>query len=403
MRSKKAGLITAVAVTVAAGTATAALGIVGGARVQQAPSWVGSLQTLSGEHECGAALVSPTWAVTAKHCLGVPLGQARFGSPDYAAGGQLVAISGSVKAPGSADVALVRLARPVTLTPAAIAPATPAAGAGVTLLGWGQTAPQPGATDASPFLKQLQTQVLPGSSCRGAGRAPKGVAELCIRSSPRQTACYGDSGGPAVVDGLLVGVTSRGSENCGDVNTVYEDVTALQSWIAQTTGAAQGGTGFTPPAPPVTTNPTPSAPPVTTDPTPPTTPATSTATATTDPALPSPQDLAGSTATASATGSPESPNPTASLPGGLSGLHIQGNWRLRSAPNGPTTGIVRDGDVITVDCQVTGRLTGAADFGDSRIWDHIPGRGFITDLAVAETQYQQRDPRLQTCPASMLP
>jgi hypothetical protein len=358
MRSTKPVLILAMAVVTAAASATAALGIVGGITVQQAPPWVGSLQVAGGGHECGAALVSSGWAVTAKHCLEVNLTQARFGSLDYRTGGQLVGIAGAVTDPTGNDVALLRLASTVTGTPVTIASSSPTPGTGVTLLGWGQTAPQPGASPASPLLQQLQTQVLPASACSQQEQGFNPDGELCIGSTPTQTACYGDSGGPAVVNGALVGVTSRGSRICGNANSTYENVTALRAWILQTAGASAGGDGQGQGQP--------SAAPA---------------------AQPPP-------ATAPAPSTTATPVPTAPT---LDGLHIMGNWRVRATPGGTPSGVVHDGEVVTVDCQATGPQLRVAGLGTSAIWDHLPDRGFVTNLAVIELQGQAPDPRLPAC------
>lgn len=360
MRSKRTGLIAAAAIVVATGTASAALGIVGGTTVQRAPSWMGSLQVARGSHVCGGALVSSTWAVTAKHCLEADLAQVRFGSLDHSAGGELVRVRTAVTAPSGADVALLQLSTAVAGTPVTVASSSPGPGTAVTLYGWGQTTSSPGTSPASMFLKELQTQVDVDSAC--GWRGFDGAAELCIQSTRDQTACYGDSGGPAVVDGMLVGVTSRGSRTCGDANTVYEDLTPLRAWIQQVTGARsgaasggqQGPTGTATPEPPAATSP---------------------------PAMPPAPSVNG-------------PSPAGT---GVSGLHIRGSWRLRAAPVGRTVGIARNGEVVTVDCQATGPRVAIPGLGSSRIWDHIAGRGFVTDLAVVETPYQKPDPRIPTC------
>jgi hypothetical protein len=249
VRSKKAALIVAASVAVGMGTGGAALGIVGGTPTQRAPSWIGSLQLASGGHECGASLVSATWAVTAKHCTEVDLAQARFGSLDYGSGGELVEISDAVTDPNGSDVALIQLSTAVTGTPVTIASSSPEPGTGITLLGWGQTAPEPGGSGPSSSLKQLSTEVVDDSKCSG-GEIDDNT-ELCIGSTTDQTACYGDSGGPAVVEGMLVGATSRssGSSTCGESDTVYEDLTALRDWITQTIGSgSEDPPGQTPPS-----------------------------------------------------------------------------------------------------------------------------------------------------------
>lgn len=362
MRSKKTGLITAAAIAVAGGTGTAALGIVGGASVQRAPSWMGSLRGADGGHRCGAALISSTWVVTAKHCLGGDLSQVRLGSLDHSAGGEVVGIADALTDPNGTDVALLRLSTAVTRSPVTIASSSPAPGTGITLFGWGQTTPQPGGSDLSPFLKELQTQVLSDSTCNQQGHRLDEGTELCIESTPDQTACYGDSGGPAVVDGMLVGITSRGSWTCGDAHTVYEDLTPLRAWIAQTTGATSGEPSEGQ-----------------------------------DPARRgSPeQDPWTPAATPSATSATDTLIPDVKA---LGNLHIQGDWWLQSTPTGSPIGVVRNGEVVTVDCQAIGPRIAVNGRGSSRIWDHITGRGFVSDLAVAETRDQKRDPRIPSCP-----
>ena len=64
------------------------------------------------------------------------------------------------------------------------------------------------------------------------------VHELCMNSTTKSTACYGDSGGPALnmANGRLVGVTSRGSLTCGDQDTLYTRVQPYRAWIKGYTG-----------------------------------------------------------------------------------------------------------------------------------------------------------------------
>lgn len=76
--------------------------------------------------------------------------------------------------------------------------------------------------------------------------------DLCIRGTTSSTACYGDSGGPAVVsvngNWQLVGATSRaGGRNtstCGADGVLYTSIPAFRGWIDQYVNA--GGNGSQP-------------------------------------------------------------------------------------------------------------------------------------------------------------
>ncbi|MFC4334935.1 S1 family peptidase [Salininema proteolyticum] len=186
---------------------------------------------------CGAALVTDQWLVTAAHCLG-GITAVRLGSNDRTSGGAVVPVEREVSHPlyhqytSANDIAMLKLAYPVDFASVAIAANEPAAGTDVRLLGWGQTCPVKKCDRGSDDLKQLDTSIADDAHCGGMN-----PDELCTRSRPDATACYGDSGGPAVIDRggwwLLVGVTSRGSQSCGDSGTVYSSVTGHYDWMDQ--------------------------------------------------------------------------------------------------------------------------------------------------------------------------
>ncbi|NJC73579.1 serine protease [Planosporangium thailandense] len=243
------------------GTGAVQTFIVGGKKAPQTFSFMGSLQNRQGDHMCGTTLISAEWAVTAGHCaldddnqpVDPALMKVRFGSNDRSTGGELVGVSDAVVNPafvsdGTHDIALLHLNRPVSLAPARIATSSPRPGTTVRLLGWGQTCPQPGCQqDAPRLLQQLDRRVLTSAKCR-AGFDPS--FELCISGTPARTACFGDSGGPALVNdgsGLaLVGATSRGGNDnpvCGTGNAIYTDVTAFRDFIDQVTGGEGSGQG----------------------------------------------------------------------------------------------------------------------------------------------------------------
>lgn len=226
----------AVAAVAIAGVAPAAAhAIVGGQQIQitQAPWTVHLTATNSfGTNTCTGSIISASQVLTAAHCvlrLGgqpAPAVTVLAGSSNTADArqGQRVRAA-SVRAHpyaqqglGVDDVAVVTLARPLTLSaavqPIALVPPGPTAdpGLAVTAIGYGQQAavgePNGGLfslahTLVDPFLGV-------NSSCSNAGT--DAVVVLCPQSDAGAI-CFGDSGGPLVTGSpaVLIGVASRGT------------------------------------------------------------------------------------------------------------------------------------------------------------------------------------------------
>lgn len=160
--------------------------IVGGRQASEEYPFMGSLQSPSGDHQCGAALVAPALMATAAHCVeGRQASEmtVRIGSRDRTSGGTRSQVARVVQAPEHADIALLVLSERVSGAPIEVADGSPQTQQAVRLIGWGQDCPQKGCSTAPPRqLKQLETKVLPAQDCPGI----KGVGS-CASPAPRRT------------------------------------------------------------------------------------------------------------------------------------------------------------------------------------------------------------------------
>ena len=235
------------------GTAVAQPSIVGGADADQPYPFAVSLHSSSGKLFCAGALITPSWVVTAAHCVFAKKPAeviARAGTNDSGQGGEIAQLAEIVVNPvfdpnvPAADIALIRLATPLKAAPIVVGGA-PTPGMATRLLGWGQTCPTINCGKIPAVLQQLDTHVVEGAKCTAKF---DGTTELCT-DNPGGTAgsCYGDSGSPEITreadHWLLVGVTSRpGNDSpvCATAPSIYTSVPAYADWITEKT---------TPPAP----------------------------------------------------------------------------------------------------------------------------------------------------------
>ncbi|EFX83050.1 hypothetical protein DAPPUDRAFT_240633 [Daphnia pulex] len=102
--------------------------------------------------------------------------------------------------------------------------------------GWGATG---SSQDESPVLLKTTIQIRDNKNCStyyesGLPAFFNGSIMLCAADNAgKKDTCPGDSGGPILVNGFQVGITSFG-RGCASVPGVYVRITAYLDWIAAT-------------------------------------------------------------------------------------------------------------------------------------------------------------------------
>ncbi|NYH77946.1 secreted trypsin-like serine protease [Actinopolyspora biskrensis] len=204
--------------------------VVGGetTRLGEAP-WVAALTDRSGGQFCGGTLVAADKVVTAAHCTMDPANETPrsvrnlrvvLGRKDLRTGtGRAVEVERVWRHPryehftSGFDVAVLTLSREVATRPVELveagekAPYAP--GTTGSVYGWGRTGES---APASPVLRSVRLPVMENSRCARAYESFDSGKMFCAGyPEGGKDACAGDSGGPFIVRGRLVGVVSYGN------------------------------------------------------------------------------------------------------------------------------------------------------------------------------------------------
>jgi MYXO-CTERM domain-containing protein len=205
-------------------------------------------------YTCTAVLVAPDVLLTAAHCLdhpgytyGVFVGADASSYPTLAQlEPQLAAVTAvhvhpqyNRAAPFFADIGIVKLAAPLSITPLAIqrtAPLPELAGAQVRIVGYGQTTY--GQANSTKFAASTTIMSLESD-------------DTILIGDPQRHTCIGDSGGPALLGNVVLGVDSYANTAGCTEPAYFRRTDAFLPFIDANTGATAPDAGVSdPPADP---------------------------------------------------------------------------------------------------------------------------------------------------------
>ncbi|KGO68710.1 Peptidase S1A, chymotrypsin-type [Penicillium italicum] len=206
-----------------------------------------------GSLNCGGSIISHNHVVTAAHCVSTASASElgiRAGSSFCDSGGSVVNISSIAIHPKydtvtfDNDIAILTLAESITYGPR-IAPlgipyngsGLPSNGEEVVVSGWGAVH-EGGAP--SPTLRAANVSMINMKECKARFRNWKPITDSMFCAGVPEggrDSCDGDSGGPAVANGILIGVVSWGN-GCArrEYPGVYSNTAYLRGFIGQITG-----------------------------------------------------------------------------------------------------------------------------------------------------------------------